>query len=230
MRSRMRKPEGWRYSTAAHDRYTPAISDPAFVETPMIKRIAILICGLWLFSSLALADDALPNFPRVEVNTSLGSFVVELDARRAPLTVNNFLGHVASGHYEGTIFHRVIQGFVIQGGGYTADFALKPTTHMVANEAGNGLSNRRGTIAMARTNDPHSADAQFYLNLVDNASLDPNPSRWGYAVFGSVISGMEVVDEIGHVATGAGGPFERDVPQAPVVILGVHLLDDDASS
>ncbi|MCC5868207.1 MAG: peptidylprolyl isomerase [Gammaproteobacteria bacterium] len=195
----------------------------------MIKRIAIISCGLWLFASPVLADTTLPNFPRVEVETSQGSFVVELDARRAPLTVRNFLGHVADGHYEGTVFHRVVQGFVIQGGGYTADFELKPTTHMVANESGNGLSNRRGTIAMARTPDPHSADAQFYVNLVDNVSLDPNPSRWGYAVFGAVISGMEVVDAIGHVATGAGGPFERDVPQAPVVIREVRLLDDDAS-
>lgn len=195
----------------------------------MIKRIAIITCGLWLTSSLALADATLPNFPRVEIETSLGSFVVELDARRAPLTARNFLGHVASGHYEGTVFHRVVQGFVIQGGGYTTDFELKPTSHMVANEAGNGLSNRRGTIAMARTNDPHSADTQFYVNLVDNASLDPNPSRWGYAVFGTVISGMEVVDAIGHVATGAAGPFDRDVPQAPVVIREARLLDDDAS-
>lgn len=195
----------------------------------MIKRLAIRTCGLWLFSSLALADTTLSNFPRVEVETSLGSFIVELDARRAPLTVRNFIEHAASGHYEGTVFHRVVQGFVIQGGGYTTDFELKPTTHMVANEAGNGLSNRRGTIAMARTSDPHSADTQFYVNLVDNASLDPNPSRWGYAVFGAVISGMEVVDAIGHVATGAAGPFDRDVPQAPVVIRQVRLLDDDAS-
>ncbi len=196
----------------------------------MIKRFAIITCGVWLFSSLAMADTTLPNFPRVEIETSLGSIIVELDARRAPLTARHFLGHVASGHYGGTVFHRVIQGFVVQGGGYTTQFELKPTTHMVANEAGNGLSNRRGTIAMARTPDPHSADAQFYINLVDNASLDPNPSRWGYAVFGSVISGMEVVDAIGHVATGAAGPFDRDVPQAPVVIQGARLLDDDATS
>lgn len=195
----------------------------------MSKRIAIITCGLWLICGLARADSALPNFPRVEIETSLGSFVVELDARRAPLTAGNFVAYVNSGHFEGTVFHRVIQGFVIQGGGYTPDYELKPTSRMVANEAGNGLTNRRGTIAMARTPDPHSADAQFYINLVDNASLDPNPSRWGYAVFGTVISGMEVVDAIGHVATGPGGPFARDVPQAPVVIMGARLLDDDAT-
>ena len=194
----------------------------------MIKHIGI-ICCLSLFVVCALADEPLPNFPRVEVETSLGSFVVELDARRAPLTVRNFLGHVASGHYAGTVFHRVVQGFVIQGGGYTPEFELKPTPGMVVNESGNGLSNRRSTIAMARTADPHSADAQFYINLVDNSSLDPNPSRWGYAVFGTVISGMEVVDEIGHVVTGPAGPFDRDVPQAPVIIREARLLDDGAT-
>jgi peptidyl-prolyl cis-trans isomerase A (cyclophilin A) len=193
------------------------------METRM-KRI-VMVCCLLLLGSPAIAQEALPNFPRVEISTTLGAFVVELDARRAPLTVRHFLRNVSSGHYEGTIFHRVVTGFVIQGGGYTEDIQLKPTEQQVFNESGNGLSNRRGTIAMARTNDPHSADSQFYLNLVDNTSLDPNPTRWGYAVFGTVVEGIEVVDEIGYVATGPGGQFERDVPQAPVVIQRVRLLE-----
>lgn len=192
-----------------------------------LSGIAALACALLLSAPLA-AQTPLPNYPRVEITTNLGSFVVELDTRRAPLTVRNFIDLVAAGQYDGTIFHRVIQGFVIQGGGYSPDFELRPTGAQVVNESGNGLSNRRGTIAMARTSDPHSADSQFYLNLVDNTSLDPNPTRWGYTVFGSVVSGMEVVDEIGYVATGAGGPFDRDVPQAPVVIREARLLADNA--
>ncbi|TVQ47352.1 MAG: peptidyl-prolyl cis-trans isomerase [Gammaproteobacteria bacterium] len=171
------------------------------------------------------AEAPLPNFPKVEFTTTLGNFTVELDTRRAPHTVRNFLGLVADGHYEGLIFHRVIQGFVVQGGGYTPDFDLRPVADEVINESGNGLSNRRGTIAMARTNEPHSANSQFYINLVDNLSLDPQPSRWGYTVFGSVVAGMETVDAIGGVATASGGPFERDVPQAPVIITGARLVN-----
>ncbi len=171
------------------------------------------------------AETPLPNFPKVAFTTTLGEFTVELDTRRAPHTVRNFLALVEAGHYEGLIFHRVIQGFVVQGGGYTPDFELRPVGDEIVNESGNGLSNRRGTIAMARTNDPHSANSQFYINLVDNLSLDPQPSRWGYTVFGSVVAGMETVDEIGFVATASGGPFERDVPQAPVVITGARLIN-----
>lgn len=196
-----------------------------------VARLGLTL-GLSLGLSLALttplpAETELPNFPQVEFTTTLGSFTVELDTRRAPHTVRNFLALVENGHYEGLIFHRVIQGFVIQGGGYTPDFDLRPVETQIINESGNGLSNRRGTIAMARTNEPHSADSQFYLNLVDNVSLDPQPARWGYAVFGSVVRGMETVDEIGYVATSSGGPFERDVPQAPVIIREVRLLDPE---
>jgi cyclophilin family peptidyl-prolyl cis-trans isomerase len=191
-----------------------------------LPRLVALACALLLCAPL-FAQQPLPNYPRVEITTNLGSFVVELDSRRAPLTVRNFVNLVEDGHYAGTIFHRVIQGFVIQGGGYTPDFELRPVGEQVVNESGNGLSNRRGTIAMARTSEPHSADGQFYINLVDNTSLDPNPTRWGYTVFGSVVAGMEVVDEIGYVATGAGGPFDRDVPQAPVTIREARLLSDD---
>jgi peptidyl-prolyl cis-trans isomerase A (cyclophilin A) len=164
-----------------------------------------------------------PGFPqsgdtRVRVETSLGSFVLALDATRAPLTVLNFLEYARTGHYEGTIFHRVINNFVAQGGGYDEKFVEKPTRSGIPNESGNGLSNRRGTIGMARTGEPHGATAQFYLNVADNPMLDPQPSRWGYTVFGHVVEGMDVVDAIGAVATGAVGPFEGDAPIKPVVI------------
>ena len=135
----------------------------------------------------------------------------------------NFLGYVDSGFYDGTVFHRVVSGFVIQGGGYTADMTLKPPRPPVVNEAGNGLSNRRGTVAMARTGEPHSGDAQFYVNLADNLALDPKPTRWGYAVFGEVVQGIEIVDEIGHRPTGAKAGMQ-DVPLEPVVIRKVSVL------
>ena len=162
--------------------------------------------------------------PLVRVHTSAGSFLIELDSTRAPLTVANFLEYVRAGHYNGTIFHRVISGFVAQGGGYDEKFQERPARASVPNESGNGLSNRRGTVGIARTGDPHSANAQFYINLADNAALDPQPSRWGYAVFGKIIEGMMVVDEIGVVATGSGGPFDKDVPVKPVVIEKIEEL------
>lgn len=148
----------------------------------------------------------------------MGNFVIELNAARAPLTVANFLEYVRSGQYEGTIFHRVISNFVVQGGGFDEKLAEKPTRAKIPNESGNGLSNRRTTVGMARAGEAHSADAQFYVNLTDNATLDPQPSRWGYTVFGQVVEGMDVVDAIGNVATGEVGPLERDAPLKPVVI------------
>jgi cyclophilin family peptidyl-prolyl cis-trans isomerase len=148
----------------------------------------------------------------------MGNIVVALDTARAPLTVANFLEYVRAGHYDGTIFHRVINNFVAQGGGYDEKFVEKPTRPGVPNESGNGMSNRRSTIGMARTGEPHSANAQFYFNLADNPMLDPQPSRWGYTVFGQVVEGMEIVDAIGAVATGEVGPFDRDAPLKPVVI------------
>jgi cyclophilin family peptidyl-prolyl cis-trans isomerase len=156
---------------------------------------------------------------RVRVETTLGSFVIELDVARAPLTSANFLQYVREGHYAGTIFHRVIGNFVAQGGGYDEKYVEKPTRPGVPNESGNGLSNRRATVGLARTGEPHSGNAQFYLNIADNAALDPQPSRWGYAVFGRIIEGMEVVDDIGAVATGQVGPFDKDAPVKAVVIL-----------
>ena len=166
-----------------------------------------------------------PN-PRVQIVTSLGTFVVELDPQRAPFTVENFLNYVREGHYTGTIFHRVIHGFLAQGGGYTTDFSVKEPNQAVINESGNGLANLRGTIGLARTAAPHSGTSQFYLNLSDNADLNPRPTRWGYAVFGRIIEGMDVVDEIGQKPTGAGGGFARDVPAEMIVIERAGILSE----
>ena len=156
--------------------------------------------------------------PQVQVVTSLGNFTIELNAERAPLTVAHFLKYVDQGQYSGTIFHRVVANFVIQGGGFDTSYKLKPAPSKVVNESGNGLSNTRGTVGMARSAAPHGADAQFYVNLFDNAALDPSQTRWGYAVFGKVIQGMDVVDRIGNLATGKVGPFNEDAPLKQVVI------------
>jgi cyclophilin family peptidyl-prolyl cis-trans isomerase len=161
---------------------------------------------------------------RVKFTTTMGAFTVELDDARAPLTVANFLQYVRDGHYAGTTFHRVVGNFVVQAGGYTVEGIEKPTRPAVFNESGNGLSNRRGTVAMARTGDPHSATSQFYVNLIDNLALDPGPSRWGYAVFGRVTEGMEVIARIASVATGAKRPFEEDTPLEPIVIEAAEIL------
>ncbi len=175
----------------------------------------------------ALADTPLP---RVLISTSAGDIVVELNREKAPLTVENFLGYVEQGFYEGTIFHRVISGFMAQGGGFTADFEQKATRAPVKNEADNGLKNQRGTIAMARTSDPHSATAQFFINTVNNDFLDhrsPTPNGWGYAVFGRVVEGLDVLDKIEAIPTGRGGPFPRDVPSTPVTIDRITLVAQD---
>jgi cyclophilin family peptidyl-prolyl cis-trans isomerase len=164
------------------------------------------------------APAALAASSQVQVVTSLGSFTVELNAERAPLTVAHFLKYVDQGHYSGTIFHRVIANFVIQGGGFDTGYKVKPAAAKVVNESGNGLTNQRGTIGMARTQDPHGADAQFYVNLYDNEALDPNKTRWGYTVFGKVVQGMDVVDRIGNAATGSRGPLKEDAPLQQVVI------------
>jgi cyclophilin family peptidyl-prolyl cis-trans isomerase len=179
-----------------------------------------IIVGCLLATSVSFAAGG----PRVRVTTNVGSFVIELDELRAPLTVADFLMYVDENFYAGTVFHRVISGFVAQGGGYTEDLEEKPTEDPVPNESGNGLSNLRGTVGLARTNEPHSGTSQFYINLADNLELDPRPTRWGYAVFGKVVEGMDVVDQIGHRATGAAGPFTRSVPVDPVIIEKVERL------
>ena len=153
----------------------------------------------------------------IRFETSLGDFTIELFEKDAPISAKNFLDYVDAGHFDGTVFHRVIPGFVIQGGGMTADMKQKPTKSPIKNEADNGLKNRRGTLSMARTNDPHSATSQFFVNLVDNAFLDPGRGGAGYAVFGHVTEGMSVVDEIAKVKTGSKG-MHQDVPVEPVVV------------
>jgi len=159
--------------------------------------------------------------PVVEVETNHGTFVITLDPGKAPMSVENFLKYVDANHYDGTIFHRVIKTFMIQGGGYDQQLEKKTVKPAIQNEADNGLKNSRGTVAMARTSDPHSATAQFFVNVVDNKFLDhtaKDQRGWGYAVFGTVTDGMDVVDKIKDVPTGADGPFEKDCPQDPVVI------------
>jgi peptidyl-prolyl cis-trans isomerase B (cyclophilin B) len=164
----------------------------------------------------------------VLLETTQGKIVLELDAQKAPKTVGNFVSYVEAGHYEGIIFHRVIAGFMAQAGGYDGNYKEKSTHSPIANESNNGLSNVRGSIAMARTSDPHSARAQFFINLVDNSRLDYRagpPESWGYAVFGRVIEGMEVVDKIAAIPTGAGGPFRTDVPQTAVAITRAAVVE-----
>jgi cyclophilin family peptidyl-prolyl cis-trans isomerase len=182
----------------------------------LVAAAALLFCA---FSALPQGIPPPPAGPaRVRFETTLGAFEVELDVARAPLTTANFLQYVRDGHYDGTVFHRVITNFVVQGGGHLPDGTEKPTRAAIPNESGNGLSNRRGTLAMARMGDPHSATSQFYVNVADNLALDPGPSRWGYAVFGRVVSGMEVVDRMASVATGTRATFAEDSPLEPIVV------------
>ncbi|MGI5939271.1 MAG: peptidylprolyl isomerase [Thermoleophilia bacterium] len=158
--------------------------------------------------------------PQVTLATSKGDIVVELEAEKAPISTENFLAYADSGYFVGTIFHRVIPNFMIQGGGFDASMNQKPTSAPITNEADNGLRNERGTIAMARTPDPHSASSQFFINLKDNDFLDhtgKTPQGWGYAVFGRVVEGLDVVDAIGRVSTGQSG-MHSDVPAEPIVI------------
>lgn len=189
-----------------------------------MKKLAFAAAAL-IAHGAAGAGDTNP-FPSIEFETTEGRFVVELDGRRAPITVANFVSYVESGFYDGTVFHRVIPGFVAQAGGHDRSYAEKPTRKPIVNESGNGLRNRRGTIAMARMNEPHTATAQFFINLADNTNLDPNPSRWGYAVFGMVIEGFEVLEKIAQIPTGAAGPFGRDVPQKTVLIERARVLTE----
>lgn len=190
-----------------------------------IAAVLALVFGMATLPISGVSDDApapaADPTPQVLMSTSLGDIVLELDRARAPATVENFLTYVDDGFYDGTIFHRVIEGFMVQGGGFSDDLMKRQTRAPVRNEADNGLSNRRLTIAMARTSDPHSATAQFFINHVDNGNLDHTgrTSRgWGYTVFGRVIEGSDVVDAIAEVPTGAAGPFRSDVPRESVVI------------
>jgi len=182
-----------------------------------------------LFVALALAVVALPALaadPRVELKTNRGTIVLELYPDKAPKTVANFLQYVKEGQYTGTVFHRVIDGFMIQGGGFDKDLRQKPTRAPVENEAANGLKNDVGTIAMARTPDPHSASAQFFINLKNNDFLnfrEPTPQGYGYTVFGKVVAGMDVVEKIAKLPTGNAGPHQN-VPRDPVIIESATIL------
>lgn len=185
----------------------------------MLKRISLLAAGLLV--SLAAWSN-----PSVEITTTLGKITVELAADKAPKSVANFLQYAKSGFYNGTVFHRVIPGFMIQGGGFDARMNQKATGPAIENESKNGLKNLRGTLAMARKPDPNSATAQFFINHADNASLDyPSFDGWGYAVFGKVTQGMDVVDRIAKVQTANVGPHQ-DVPQIPVVIQNVKIISE----
>ncbi|WP_028994552.1 peptidylprolyl isomerase [Azonexus hydrophilus] len=185
-----------------------------------MKRLIGIIAALTLSSASAWAA------PTLELQTSMGRIVVELDAEKAPKSSANFLQYARDGFYNGTIFHRVIPGFMIQGGGFDASMNKKSTREPIENEAKNGLKNRRGTIAMARTMDPHSATAQFFINHNDNLPLDyPSRDGWGYAVFGKVTEGMDVVDKIAKVPTANVG-MHGDVPRTPVVIQNVKIISE----
>jgi len=196
-----------------------------WLRDPMASAL-LALAGLLVHTMAPAADQAATQATQVRVATSMGDFVIELMPERAPLTVTNFLRYVREGYYSGTLIHRVVANFVIQGGGHAAsDLKLKPVHDPVNNESGNGLQNKRGMVGLARGENAHSGNAQFYVNLVDNPDLDPLPTRWGYAVFGRVVQGMDVVDRIGVTPTGASGPFKSDTPLKPVVIQKVEILD-----
>ncbi len=188
-----------------------------------MRSFPLLLLGILLGSAQAFAAN-----PLVEIKTSVGAIRVELYADKAPKSVANFLQYVKDGFYDGLAFHRVIDGFMIQGGGHYPDLREKKGDRPpIENEAGNGLKNALGTLAMARTSNPHSATAQFFINVADNAFLDfreATPAGFGYAVFGKVTQGMEVVMRVAHTPTGPGGPFAKDVPRQPVVIESITLL------
>ena len=187
-----------------------------FVFCRIALIIAVVVTGILTVSRAIRAQD-LADTPKVIFSTTLGNFMIELYPGKAPITVKNFLAYVDAGFFENTIFHRVIPGFMIQGGGFTEQMQKKPTNPPIKNEAKNGLKNKRGTLSMARTQVVDSATAQFFVNLKDNASLDHGTRGYGYAVFARVIAGMEVIDKIAAVPTGNKGSY-RNVPKTPVII------------
>jgi cyclophilin family peptidyl-prolyl cis-trans isomerase len=188
-----------------------------------MRLLTALLC---LIPTMALA--AGEGKPRVRLETNKGVIVLELDPAKAPKTVENFLRYTREKYYDGLIFHRVIKGFMVQGGGVTIDYREKPKREPIVNEAGNGLQNLRGSVAMARTGEVNSATGQFFINHKDNAFLnhrDNSPEGYGYCVFGRVVEGMDVVDAIASIPTGAGGPFATDVPKEPVMIRKAVLVE-----
>lgn len=194
------------------------------------KKLALIstLATALLASSFALASDT-----RVIMSTSVGDIVIQLDDERAPQSVQNFLQYVDDGFYADTLFHRVIEGFMIQGGGFTTSYKKKPVRNPVSNEAYNGLRNDRYTIAMARTTAPHSATSQFFINSENNRNLNHTNTTqrgWGYTVFGKVVEGTDIVDDISRVSTGAGGPFSRDAPAEQIVILSISRQGQESTA
>jgi len=199
---------------------------PVKLRAPLTA--ATLLLSLACLPGMAAAEE---QTTQVRVVTTLGEFVIEVRPERAPLTAANFLRYVKEGFYTNTLVHRVVPNFVIQGGGHEATTMNLKTTHEnIVNESGNGLQNKRGTVGLARSPSPHSGNAEFYINLVDNPDLDPVPTRWGYAVFGRVVQGMDVIDKIGEVPTGAIGPFKQDAPLKPIIIQSVTVVAPTAAA
>jgi len=195
---------------------------------PILLMLITIPLTAWSAGKDCFPPDMIPEnmFPIVKIETSMGDIEVELNRMRAPITSNNFLRYVLEGEYDGTIFHRVMPGFVVQGGGYTREIEEKTLHENVFNESGNGLKNSTGSIAMARYDDPHSATRQFYFNMNNNASLDPGSRNWGYTVFGSVVSGMEVLEAIAGVETGYSEDLDaEDVPMVPVLLIRASVQE-----
>jgi peptidyl-prolyl cis-trans isomerase A (cyclophilin A) len=195
---------------------------------PIILLLISAPLTAWSVNKDCFPPDVIPEnmFPLVKLETSMGDIVVELNRMRAPIASNNFLRYVLESEYDGTIFHRVMPGFVVQGGGYTRDIEEKTLHGDIFNESGNGLKNVTGSIAMARYDDPHTATRQFYFNMSNNTSLDPGSSNWGYTVFGTVVSGMEVLEAIAAVKTGYSEALDaEDVPLVPVVLVKASVQE-----
>jgi len=197
---------------------------------PLKPRAAA--AALLLISALTLGTArAEEQTTQVRVVTNLGDFVIEVRPDRAPLSAANFLRYVKEGFYTNTLIHRVVPNFVIQGGGHdAATMNLKPAHENIVNESGNGLQNKRGAVGLARSSAPHSGNAEFYIDLVDNPDLDPVPTRWGYAVFGRVVQGMDVIDKIGETPTGSSGPFKQDAPLKPIIIQSMTIVAPSATA
>ncbi len=201
---------------------------PAATRTllPLLAAFA-LATGLPAHAATGEAPSSLQ--PRVRIETSAGTFVIELDTVRAPITAESFLHYVREGFYEGLLMHRVIANFVVQGGGYTPDYQPRQTRAAIVNESGNGLSNVRGSVGMARGETPHSATSQFYVNVKDNPGLNPLPSRWGYTVFGKVVEGMDVIDGMAYVPTGERAGF-ADTPLDQIVIRRAFVVGEESAA
>lgn len=195
---------------------------------PLILMLVLIPLTCWSVDEDCFPPEMIPDnlFPIIKLETSMGDVEVELNRMRAPITSNNFLRYVLEGEYDGTIFHRVMPGFVVQGGGYTKDIEEKTMYADILNESGNGLKNNTGSIAMARYDDPHSATRQFYFNMDNNSSLDPGSRSWGYTVFGLVVSGMEVLEAIAGVETGYSEDLDaEDVPLVPVLLIRASVQE-----